>query len=137
MSEEKPKEVNWDQIVQEGPYPQAAYVFVQEGLAFTVKRVHRNAEKKEPGQRHVDGRQLCMGLRDFAVRKYGLLARSVLQHWNITRTEDFGRIVFRMVDLGLMSRTETDTMDDFQGIFSFEESFDPGRMFSMLTASSN
>ena len=41
--------------------------------------------------RHVTGQQLCWAIRDTALKRWGLLARQVLAHWGITRTEDIGR----------------------------------------------
>ena len=64
-----------------------------------------------------------MGLRDFAKREYGLLARSVLARWNIHHSEDFGRIVFAMVNGGLMHKTQDDTIADFIDVFRFDEAF--------------
>ena len=65
-----------------------------------------------------------MGLRDYAVAQYGRLALTVLRRWNIHRTEDFGKIVFAMVEAGLMRTSEEDTMEDFQGVFDFDEAFE-------------
>jgi uncharacterized repeat protein (TIGR04138 family) len=108
-----------------GPFPPQAYQFVREGLAHTVKNIHGDTPSmmSEEEGRHVSGGQLCMGLRDFALKQYGRLAKMVLASWNITETADFGRIVFAMIDAGLMRKTEEDTMDDFQGVFDFEEAF--------------
>jgi len=120
------------QIAQDAGYAVEAFLFVQRGLEFTVKRTH-GAEPKQavaeeyddPDQsgRHVSGQQLCLGLRDFAKKEYGLLARSVLARWRIHRSEDFGRIVFAMIDGGLMHKTDEDTLEDFIEVFSFDEAF--------------
>jgi uncharacterized repeat protein (TIGR04138 family) len=77
----------------------------------------------EPSSSHVTGQQLCMGLREFAIQQYGMLAPAVLWHWNIRRTEDFGRIVYAMIDGGVLSRTAEDSIDDFSGVFDFSEAF--------------
>jgi len=133
-SKDKPVvNVDWDALRLAGPYPRQAFAFVQEGLGFTVRQVHGDPDKLPPGQRHVSGRQLCEGLRDYAIRKYGLLARSVLQHWHINRTEDFGKIVFAMIDAGLMSRTDRDTMTDFEAVYSFDEAFERDRIMHALS----
>jgi uncharacterized repeat protein (TIGR04138 family) len=107
-----------------GPFPPQAYQFVREGLAHTVKSIHGDTPglPEEEG-RHVSGQQLCMGLRDYALRQYGRLAKMVLGSWNIHETGDFGRIVFAMIEAGLMRKTEEDTPEDFQGVFDFEEAF--------------
>ncbi|MFO0829701.1 MAG: Minf_1886 family protein [Phycisphaerales bacterium] len=106
-----------------GPYPVEAYLFVREGLNHTVSRIHADTEGLTDVSRHVSGQQLCIGLRDFAIERYGLLAPTVLRTWNINRTDDFGRIVFAMIDHGLMSKTAEDSLEDFRAVFDFEEAF--------------
>ncbi len=74
--------------------------------------------------RHVTGQELCLGLRSLAVEKYGLLARTVLRGWGVRTTEDFGKIVYAMVDTGLLRTSEQDSLDDFRGVYEFDEAFD-------------
>jgi uncharacterized repeat protein (TIGR04138 family) len=111
-----------------GPFPPEAFLFVQEGLRWTVDRMDERAGNTLTGDldrpdRHISGQDLCIGLRDFAIEHYGLLARTVLAHWNIHRTEDFGKIVFAMVAAGLMRKAEHDSEADFVGVFDFDEVF--------------
>jgi len=73
--------------------------------------------------RHVDGKQLCWGLRDFAIVRWGMLAQTVLATWNITETYDFGRIVFGFIELDMMQKQSDDTLSDFENVYSFDESF--------------
>lgn len=115
----------WDLVKERaGLFPPQAFVFVQEGLRHTVEQL-QDTGQFEPvdGERHVTGAELSMGLRDHAIEQYGLLARSVLQSWNINRTEDFGRIVFAMVESGLMRKSDDDHLEDFVGVFEFDEAF--------------
>lgn len=126
-------EIDWQHVLEiAGPYPREAFDFVQEGLGYTVRQVHGDPSKKAPGQRHVSGQQLCLGLRDYAIRKYGLLARSVFEHWNIHRTDDFGRIIFAMIEAGLMSQSDEDQLEDFVGVYQFNDAFDRTRILEML-----
>ena len=74
--------------------------------------------------RHVSGRELCWGLRDFALKRWGLLARIVLRSWSITSTTDFGRIVFGFIEFDLMQKQSDDRIEDFHDVFSFVEAFD-------------
>ena len=104
-----------------GLYPPEAYEFVQAGLQYTVQAMHGRGH---PKGRHVNGRQLSEGLRDFALMQWGMLARAVLRRWHITRTDDFGRIVFAMIDSGWMSKTDDDTFEDFRGVFDFAAAFE-------------
>lgn len=105
-------------------FPQQAYDFIRGGLAHTVRLVHgEGAGDREDESRHVTGQQLCLGLRDFAIKQYGLLARTVLRSWGINRTEDFGRIVYEMIQKQNMRKSEEDAPEHFQGVFDFDEAF--------------
>lgn len=120
--------IEWKQIREKaGPFSPEAYQFVREGLAHTVKMIHGREAMDElevtGDERHVDGRQLCMGLRDFALTQYGMLARTVLNRWGVQRTDDFGRIVFAMIEAGFMRQSDEDVFEDFQGVYDFTEAF--------------
>ena len=58
------------------------------------------------------------------MEQFGLTARSVLAHWRIERTEDFGRIVFQLIELELLMSQESDNLRDFDGVYDFEEAFE-------------
>lgn len=119
--------VDWKQVREKaGPFPAEAFQFVREGLAHTVRKIHGESGMTgdvEDETRHVSGQQLCMGLRDFAIVQYGALARTVLDRWSVRRTDDFGRIVFAMIEAGLMRKTDDDTLEDFRGVYEFDEAF--------------
>lgn len=126
-----PSVPDWKQIREKaGPFPAQAYQFVRDGLQHTVKTIH--GQQGDMGgdsggdaeeSRHVSGQQLCLGLKDYALQQYGLMARTVLSHWNVRKTEDFGRMVFAMVEAGLMRKTDDDTLEDFTGVFEFDQAF--------------
>jgi uncharacterized repeat protein (TIGR04138 family) len=128
------------QVVRESDYPLDAFVFVQRGLDFTVRRIHgeldippEELDQQQVADRHVDGETLCFGLRDYAKQQYGLMARTVLKRWNINSSEDFGQIVFAMVEAGLMHKTDDDTLADFSGVFDFRRAFDDELQLSNVT----
>ncbi|MAY75700.1 MAG: hypothetical protein CMJ31_13480 [Phycisphaerae bacterium] len=115
-------------MLDAGGYSPEAYVFLRDGLEHTVKMIHGESALSpdfddEDSSRHVTGQQLCLGLRDFAVERYGMLAKTVLSRWGVSRTDDFGAIVFALVDAGLMRKTERDRIEDFQSVYDFEEAF--------------
>jgi uncharacterized repeat protein (TIGR04138 family) len=115
--------VDWSRIRElSGVRAPEAFQFLQEGLEHTVGMIHGD-EPPEDDTRHVDGSQLCLGLREHAIEQYGMLARTVLRHWGIHRTEDFGKMVFALVECGLMRKTEDDSIEDFQGVYDFDEAF--------------
>lgn len=74
--------------------------------------------------RHVSGRDLCNGLRDYALSRWGLLAPSVLRCWGVRETKDFGRMVFALVEKGVLQKQPEDRIEDFDGVYSFDRAFD-------------
>lgn len=96
-------------------YKADAYEFVMQGLSFTQGKLKVNG--------HLSGRQLAEGLRDFAISQYGPMARAVLKHWGITRTRDFGNIVFNMIEGKLLSKSAEDSLRDFDGLYDFDSVF--------------
>jgi len=84
------------------------------------------------GDRHISGQQLCVGLREYAIERYGMMAFSVLSSWHVQRTDDFGRIVFAMIDAGLFSKTNRDSVDDFRCVYDFHEAFSRDRLLTAI-----
>ncbi|MBV8781454.1 MAG: hypothetical protein JO353_08665 [Phycisphaerae bacterium] len=114
-----------------GVYPIEAFQFVQQGLSQTIASLHgdlpsevTSLSEQEEISRHISGQQLSEGLRQYALDQWGLLARVVLRRWNITSTLDFGRIVFAMVEAGMMKKTDDDTLEDFRDVFDFKAGFE-------------
>jgi uncharacterized repeat protein (TIGR04138 family) len=127
------KQVDWQRLRSAaGPYSLEAFNFVREGLTYTAHQIHRNPESVPEADRHINGQQLCLGLRDYAIEQYGLLAPIVLQHWNIRRTEDFGRIVFAMIAEGLMTKTAEDSIEDFRAVYDFDEAFTQDQVLARI-----
>ena len=110
-------------LLEYGAYPPEAYDFVQQGLSYTVQEIHGRGAKPR-ASRHVSGQQLCEGIRIYALNQYGMLAGTVLRHWNITSTLDFGRIVFALIDAGRMQKTDHDDIEDFRNVFDFKTAFE-------------
>ena len=106
-----------EKIVEEDPrYKPEAYEFVMRALFYTQKTLKRKS--------HVAGKELLEGIRDLCLEEFGPMARTVVEHWGIKTTEDFGNIVFNMVNKKIMSKTEEDTIADFRDIYDFKEAFD-------------
>ena len=117
------------QIASRTPYPPDAFAFVREALHLAARHTHGpEPEMLNPamlGKRHVTGQQLCEALRDLAIKRWGLLAGTVLANWNIHSTLDFGKIVYAMIDNELMQKTEGDSLEDFRDVFDFAQAFAP------------
>ena len=101
-------------------YAPDAYLFVRQALDITVKMLEKPPEG--PG-RHVSGRELLDGIRNFALQEFGPMTRTVLRSWGINATADFGDIVFNLVESGVLGRTDHDSKEDFKDGYDFEEAF--------------
>jgi len=99
-----------------GKYKPQAYFFVFEALEYTVANVAKE-------RRHVTGQELLEGIRRLAIQQFGPMAKMVFGVWGVQRTEDFGEIVFLLVENGLMGKTDKDSRGDFAGRYSFDEAF--------------
>lgn len=97
-------------------YDERAYLFVLAGLEYLQSRLTE--------RRHVTGAEVTHACRDFALEQYGLIAREVLEHWGVRETADFGRIVYALVDVGLLVTQPGDRIEDFHDVYSFERAFE-------------
>ena len=98
-----------------GAYHERAYLFVLAAIEYMQSRLEV--------RRHVSGGELAWACRDFARAQFGLLAPSVLGHWGVTRTDDFGRIVFTLVEVGLLVTQPGDREADFEAVYDFSDAF--------------
>lgn len=99
-----------------------AYYFVLDSLDHTMVGLGRDGLVGEG--RHVGGKELLEGIRSLAAEQFGPMAPLVFQRWGIRESQDFGEIVFNLVDAGLLSRREEDSRLDFADGLDFETAFD-------------
>jgi len=103
-------------IKKDSRYEIEAYNFLLLAFNYTVSNI--------PEHRHVTGQELLDHIKQYALDQYGPMAKIVLEHWGVLSTEDFGHIVFNLVDAGLLGKNENDSINDFKNVFSFAEAFD-------------
>lgn len=89
---------------------------------FTLDAVHHTVEQLRE-VRHVSGAELLGGIRDLAVARFGPMAKTVFEQWGVGQTEDFGEIVFQLVEQGLLGKTDSDKPSDFARGYDFDEAF--------------
>lgn len=113
------------EIIKKDPrYSPQAYQFVFEALDYTTNILGKNQHKTTDRDRHVTGKQLLEGVRQYALKQFGFMALTTLEQWGVKQDEDFGNIVFNLVESGLMGKTETDTKDDFKNSYNFKKVFE-------------
>jgi uncharacterized repeat protein (TIGR04138 family) len=105
-----------DFIHQTDPrYSREAYFFVREALDHTQELITKEGRNRV---RHVTGQELLNGIRDLALRKYGPMASMVFQEWGVHACEDFGELVFNMVECGGSPVLGAEDIRDGKGLAS-------------------
>lgn len=99
-----------------GRYALDAYVFLLEALSYALEQVRKSGRTG-----HIDGRELLVHLRAHARERFGWLARTVFEQWGVKTTADFGEIVFQLAEADLLSRQDSDKLEDFRDVFDFAE----------------
>ena len=115
----------------------AVTLLVREGYRFRVALfdVETSRDTVEEGEspmveRHLTGQQLCEASRLYALEQYGLLAKTVLKSWGIHGTTDLGEVVYNLIRIDLMKKSERDRREDFDEVFDFDQGFDKAFGFS-------
>lgn len=98
-------------------YKPASYHFVFEALDHTLSN-------RGGGRRHVSGPEIMDGVRALALERFGFMVRAVFKHWGVTKTNDFGEIVFNLIGADLLQKTADDRKEDFCDLYDFEVVFD-------------
>lgn len=149
-----PKHPLAELLRRDNRYDFDAYVFVFDALRFGQEQLGLGAKEACPDdapgepdpadedalgseehdddevERHVTGQELCRAIQRYAIDQYGMLARCVLDHWGVKTTGDFGEIVFNLIDIGQMRKTDNDRREDFDDVFDFGEAFDEQTVFA-------
>lgn len=124
-------------LKRDNRYQVDAYAFVFEALNYAQQELDMGEERpSEPSeaeeedeaaqagpQKHLSGQELCEAIRKYALLQYGFLAKTVLNSWGINTTGDCGEIVFNLIGIGRMRKTDDDQREDFDDIYDFETAF--------------
>ena len=110
--------------LDDGRFAPEAYRFLLEGLEQAIQLAGRG--HLEGSERHVTGREVLNGLVAHAKQCFGPLAAQVWRSWGIREPLDWGRVVFTLVEAGMLSRQETDSIEDFRSELDFEHEFVAG-----------
>ncbi len=105
---------------QDSKYQAGAYLFLKDALDFTVEKAEKDREGRE---QHVSGPELLKGFRDHALAEFGPFAYYMMQEWGLHRCEDIGEMVFKLIEIGVFGKQDSDQKSDFSSIYTFEEAF--------------
>jgi len=98
-------------------YPEA-YEFVMEALSFSQHKFKKS--------KHISGEELLAGIKALLLKRFGPMTMLVLKHWGIKTTDDFGNIVFNLVESKVLAKDTNDQYDSFKNAYDFDEVFIKG-----------
>ncbi len=90
--------------------------YAKEGYSFVLEVVCAQTQNLAPAD-------LLEALRLAAIQKFGGNAREQLRGWGITRCEDFGEIVFRLVEEHILGAEPDEKREDFGNGYGFQSAF--------------
>lgn len=99
-----------------GSFRPEAYRFVLEALERAMAGMER--------EQHISGEVLLDRIKELGRDRFGIMATDVFAAWGVHSTLDFGRCVFHLVDGGLLSSRDEDSLRDFIDKFDFRQAFE-------------
>jgi uncharacterized repeat protein (TIGR04138 family) len=99
-------------------YDGQAYFFLKEALDFTLKRF---SDESSGRSRHVSGKELLEGFRDYSLEQYGPMAATLMDEWGIKHSRDVGNMVFRLIEEQVFGKQDSDKPEDFEGLFDLDQ----------------
>jgi len=100
-----------------------------EAYHFVMKSLNRCQEKKnKPG--HVSSPDLLEKIAKLGIEQYGPMTKSIFNHWGIECTQDFGHIVYNLIEVGILRKSKSDHLDDFANVYDFEDVFEKNYDYS-------
>ncbi len=137
-----PRDPIFGMLERDPRYKLDAYQFVFDALQFAQQRLELGTpyapdelnpddELEHQVEHHVSGQELCEAIRQYALEQYGLVAQCVLAEWGVRSTSDFGDIVFNLIEIQQMKKTEHDRREDFDDVYDFDVAFREGFEITM------
>jgi uncharacterized repeat protein (TIGR04138 family) len=126
-----------DELLKRDPrFKIEAYAFVRDALSYaqrtlmsqgslSVDSQFAELDDVEDQSRHLTGQQLCEACRQHALEQYGYLAPLVLANWGLKSTSNFGDVVYNLIEIKHMRKSDADRREDFNDVFSFHDAFQP------------
>ncbi len=99
-----------------GAFRLEAYLFVLEAV--------EKAMADQGQRRHISGEDLLECIKQLGRQRYGVMATDVFAAWGVRTTLDFGRCVFHLVEGGLLSKRDEDSLRDFIDRYDFRQVFE-------------
>ena len=115
-----------DLIREDSRFAYEAYEFVCDAVSYTQDKLGRADDEAEREDKHVSGGDLLRGACELAVREFGMMAPLVFKMWGVRTTDDFGAMVFRLIETQRLSKSDRDDPADFHDVFDLNETLTSG-----------
>jgi len=105
-----------------------AYEFVCEAVTYTQTKLGRmSPDEDDPSDdHHVSGEELLRGTCELAIREFGMMAPVVFKQWGVRTTDNIGEIVFKLIHVKRLSKSDRDDPDDFHDLFDLYQALTEG-----------
>ena len=119
-----------DLLNQDKRFKLEAYQFIRESLQYAHEHLRTETDSpaaglEKAGPHHVTGQELCEACRLYAIEQYGYLAKIVLANWGIHSTSDFGELVYNLIRIEQMRKSDSDRREEFDDVYAFDDAFEP------------
>lgn len=121
-----------DLLAEDQRFKFEAYQFIREALQYAHEHMDlpdvahaTDIPVGQPQPKHVTGQQLCEACRQYALEQFGYLSKMVLASWGIRSTSDFGELVYNLIRIEQMKKSDSDRREDFDDVYDFETAFEP------------
>lgn len=109
-------------IVDRDPrYPRKAYLFVIGAFAKAYEK--RMSDPRATPLIEPSVTELLDAFREHALESFGPNAKATLNSWGIRNCEDFGEIIFNLVNAKFFTIRPGDTKEDFKNGYNFDQTF--------------
>ena len=101
-------------------YSADAYYFLQEVLLQAVEKQRKSSGGEN---KHVSGFELLESFRERMLKQFGPMSMTLLGEWGVSCTEDVGKMVFNLIEVGAFGKSKQDEEKDFVEVYDFEKVF--------------
>ena len=111
---------------EDDTFPPMAYCFVRDSVHKALDEIvkaRRKIDFNDDEPPDIKGAARCRFFRDTLISRFGPCAIDVLDTWNIKKTSDFGRIIYKLISVEILGKSENDSIEDFDDVYDFTEEF--------------
>ena len=99
-------------------YPPEAYEFIRQSVSYAQRKKSQHEESNQ-----VSTAELVLEIKNYALKEYGPMAFYLLKKWSIDSTDDFGNIIYNLIEYKIFGEGDHDQRQDFNNAYNFHDVF--------------